>query len=111
MSHFAKIEDRIVVNVIVADEDFIVTQPGEWVQTSFNTHGGVHVNGGTPLRKNFAGLGYTYDYGRDAFIAPKPFPSWVLNEDTCVWEAPVVRPMEGHSVWDEASQTWTQVEE
>jgi len=84
MSHFAKIENGFVTAVIVAEQDFINTLPdsANWVQTSYNTHGGVHTNGGTPLRKNYAGIGYTYDRQRDAFIPPKPFASWVLNEDT-----------------------------
>ena len=78
-----------------------------WKQTSYNTHGGVHDNGGTPLRKNHASVGYTYDEDRDAFIPPKPFPSWTLNETTCVWEAPVVKPNDGQRyIWNEENQTW-----
>ncbi len=78
-----------------------------WVQTSYNTHGGVHNNNGTPLRKNHAGIGYTYDEDRDAFIAPKPFNSWILNEDTCIWEAPVTYPDDGERyTWNEATTTW-----
>jgi hypothetical protein len=78
-----------------------------WKQTSYNTRGGVHVLGGTPFRKNFAGIGYTYDEDKDAFIPPKPYPSWILNETTCLWEAPVVRP-EGKELydWNETNQTW-----
>lgn len=87
MSHYAKIENGIVTQVIVAEQDFIDTQEGNWVQTSYNTHGGVHPNG-TPLRKNYAGIGFTYDSDRDAFIPPKPAEgTWALNEDTCLWEA------------------------
>ena len=78
-----------------------------WVQTSYNTHGGVHNNNGTPVRKNHAGIGYTYDEDRDAFIAPTPFNSWILNEDTCIWEAPVTYPDDGERyTWNEATTTW-----
>ena len=96
MSHFAEISgsNNIVTRVIVADQDFIdsgaVGASSNWVKTSYNTHGGVHRLGGTPLRKNYAGIGYTYDESRDAFIAPQPEPSasipYVLNEDSCWWE-------------------------
>jgi hypothetical protein len=111
MAHFAKVLNGIVVNVIVAEpeffESFVDTSPGEWIQTSYNTHGGVHSLGGTPLRKNFAGVGYTYDSKRDAFIPPKPFPSWVLNEDTCLWDAPIPMPTDGNEYkWDEEGQQW-----
>ena len=88
MAHFAEIVDGKVVNVIVAEQEYVDTLSGTWVQTSYNTYGGVHKLGGTPLRKNFAGVGYTYDTGRDAFYAPKPFTSWTLNEETCLWEPP-----------------------
>lgn len=84
MSHFAKIENDIVVQVIVAEQDFIDTQPGEWVQTSYNTHGNQHPNG-TPLRKNFAGIGFTYDRVLDAFIPPCPGPGYVLDQNTGIW--------------------------
>jgi hypothetical protein len=82
-----------------------------WVQTSYNTHGGVHNNGGTPLRKNFAGIGYTYDEDRDAFIPPKPYQSWILKEDTCQWEAPVAKPTEvleenQYYAWNESIINW-----
>ena len=111
MAHYAKIENNEVVNVIVAEEDYIQKLDGEWIQTSYNTHGGVHVNGGTPLRKNFAGIGYTYDAGRDAFIPPKPFNSWVLNEDTCLWNAPTPMPVEEGKifVWNEETVSWMEV--
>jgi hypothetical protein len=96
MSHFAKVENGTVTQVIVAEQDFIdsgaVGDPSAWVQTSYNTSQGVHRNGGTPLRKNYAGIGFVYDAGRDAFYAPSPYPSWTLNEDTCVWHAPVAQP-------------------
>ena len=109
MAHYAKIKDNIVVEVIVADQSVIDSfeDPTEWVQTSYNTHGGVHSNGGTPLRKNYASTGDTYDTDRDAFIAPKPYPSWVLNETTCYWEAPVARPDSNtpHH-WHEDSLSW-----
>jgi hypothetical protein len=82
-----------------------------WKQTSYNTHGGVHDNGGTPLRKNHAGIGYTYDEERNAFISPKPFNSWILNEDTCLWEAPVAMPINHNKyTWTESTLTWDIVE-
>ena len=82
-----------------------------WKQTSYNTHGGVHTENGTPLRKNHAGIGYTYDEDRDAFIAPKPFNSWILNEDTCVWNAPVAYPQDNNKYsWNESTLTWDIVE-
>jgi len=88
MGHYAKIENDTVTNVIVAEIDFIETLEGEWIQTSYNTKGGVHLLGGTPLRKNYAGLGFTYDRVRDAFIEPQPSEEYVLNEDKCIWELP-----------------------
>lgn len=111
MSHFAKVLDGKVIQVIVAEPEFFQTfvdsSPGEWIQTSYNTHGGAHMLGGTPLRKNYAGVGYTYDRSRDAFIPPKPFASWTLNEDTCLWDAPVAMPTDGQFyVWDEAALAW-----
>lgn len=91
MAHFAKVNNGIVVQVIVAEpeffETFVDTSPGEWIQTSYNTVGGVHTLGGTPLRKNYASIGFTYDQEKDAFIPPKPEGEWVLNEDTCLWES------------------------
>ena len=83
-----------------------------WKQTSYNTRGGVHALGGTPFRKNFAGIGYTYDEDKDAFIPTKPYPSWILNETTCLWESPVVRP-EGEEMytWNETNQTWDLISE
>lgn len=114
MSHFAKVEDNIVTQVIVVEQDVIDTglfgDPSSWVQTSYNTHGGVHANGGTPLRKNYAGIGYTYDPTRDAFIPPKPYVSWVLNEETCLWDAPVAMPDDGKFYrWDEDTLSWVEV--
>lgn len=113
MSHFAKVQDGIVVQVIVAEPEFFNTfvdsSPGQWIQTSYNTRGGVHANGGTPLRKNYAGIGYTYDAQRDAFIPPKPFASWALDEQTCLWQAPVAAPTDGKIyVWDETSGSWVE---
>ena len=115
MSHFAQIdENNIVTNVIVAEQDFIdsgaVGDPSKWVQTSYNTQGGVHKLGGTPLRKNYAGIGYIYDSGRDAFIPPKGFTSWVLNEGTCMYEPPVAMPDDGKMYnWDEDTTSWVEV--
>jgi hypothetical protein len=111
MSHFAKVVDGVVTQVIVAEPEFFNTfvdsSPGEWIQTSYNTRGGVHLNGGTPLRKNYAGVGFTYDRARDAFIPPKPYPSWVLDEAACLWNAPVQRPDDGNPyAWNEAAQQW-----
>jgi hypothetical protein len=112
MAHYALIEDGVVVNVIVAEQDFIDTQSGTWVQTSYNTRAGVHILQGTPLRKNYAGIGYVYDADRDAFYAPSPYPSWVLDEDTCTWEAPVAYPNDGLMYkWDEATLTWIEITE
>jgi hypothetical protein len=121
MAHFAKVENGIVTQVIVAEQEFIdsgVVGDG-WVQTSYNTRGGVHYepNSHTPsqdqskaLRKNYAGIGYTYDTERDAFIAPKPFPSWILNEDTCIWQSPVPIPdRKGLYDWNEENQSWDEV--
>lgn len=114
MSHFAKVTDGIVTQVIVAEPEFFATfvdsSPGEWIQTSYNTHGGVHATGGTPLRKNYAGIGYTYDRTRDAFIPPQPYPSWTLNETTCLWQAPVAYPTDDKRyTWNESAQQWTEV--
>jgi len=108
MSHFAKVINGVVTEVLVIEQDVIDTglfgDPSLWVQTSYNTHGGQHPEG-RPLRKNYAGIGYTYDAERDAFIAPQPFPSWSLNEETCLWEPPIPYPSDG-GVWDETSQSW-----
>ena len=110
MSHFAKVENGVVTQVIVIEKEVLDLghwgDPASWVQTSYNTSGGVHSQGGTPLRKNFAGIGYTYDAVRDAFIPPKPFASWVLNETTCNWETPVPKPQGGLYNWDEATISW-----
>jgi len=109
MAHFAKVnlDTKLVEQVIVAEQSFVDRLPGTWVQTSYNTHGGVHLLGGTPFRKNFAGVGYTFKHELDAFIPPQPYESWELNEDTCLWEAPVARPNDGKLYdWDEESESW-----
>jgi hypothetical protein len=113
MSHFAKVCNGIVTQVIVAEPEFFQTfvdsSPGEWIQTSYNTRGGQHPEG-RPLRKNYAGVGYTYDRVLDAFIPPKPYASWTLNEDTCLWDAPVAYPDDGKTYsWDEATTNWIEV--
>jgi hypothetical protein len=125
MAHFAKIENGTVTQVNVIDEDYFAENretryTGTWVQTSYNTRGGVHYNPETnepstdqtkALRKNYAGIGYTYDEARDAFIPPKPFNSWLLNEDTCQWDAPVAYPTDDKFyTWNEDNQEWTEVE-
>jgi hypothetical protein len=114
MAHYAKVTDGIVTKVIVAEADFFDTfiddSAGEWIQTSYNTHSGEHRLGGTPLRKNFAGVGYTYDRNKDAFIPPQPYTSWTLNETTCLWEAPVAYPDDGKQyIWNESITNWTEV--
>ena len=114
MAHYAKVVDGIVTKVIVAEADFFDTfvddSAGRWIQTSYNTHGGQHTLGGTPLRKNFASIGYTYDKEKDAFIPPQPFTSWILNETTCLWEAPVAMPDDGKEyIWNENITNWTEV--
>lgn len=114
MGHFAKVVDGKVTQVIVAEQEFFDTfvdsSPGTWIQTSYNTIGGQHTQGGTPLRKNYAGIGYSYDPVRDAFIPPQPYASWVLNEDTCQWGAPTAMPTEGGPYrWDEPTLAWVEV--
>jgi len=115
MAHFAQIdENNIVTKVLVIEQDVIDTglfgEPSSFVQTSYNTHAGVHTLGGTPLRKNYAGTGYTYDSGRDAFIPPKPYNSWTLVEDTCLWTAPVAMPTDGKVYsWDEETLSWKDI--
>jgi hypothetical protein len=110
MAHFAKVNNGIVERVIVAEPDFfdsfVDSSPGKWIQTSYNTLGGQHPEG-RPLRKNYAGIGYMYDRQRDAFIPPQPYESWVLNEETCLWDAPVPYPTDGNFyTWNEDTQTW-----
>ena len=123
MAHFAKVQEGIVTQVIVAEPEFfntfVDTSPGEWIQTSYNTRGGVHYapnsndpDGGEALRKNYAGIGFTYDRGRDAFIPPQPFASWTLNDSTCLWEAPVPYPTDGQNyIWNEDTTSWDLIEE
>jgi hypothetical protein len=123
MAHFAKVVSGTVDQVIVAEPEFFDTfvdsSPGEWIQTSYNTRGGVHYNpetgepdGGVALRKNYAGVGFTYDAAKDAFIPPQPYNSWSLNEETCLWEAPVAYPEDGNMyTWNEDTTTWDQVTE
>jgi hypothetical protein len=117
MSYFAKIENGIVVHVISAEQDFINSglagDPSLWIQTSYNTRGGVHYgqdgqpDGGVALRANYAGIGFTYDENLDAFIPPKPFESWVLDEETCLWNAPIKAPDDGNFYqWNELTQSW-----
>jgi hypothetical protein len=114
MGHFAKVVDGKVVQVIVAEPEFFDTfvdsSPGTWLQTSYNTLAGKHTLGGTPLRGNYAGIGYTYDVTNDVFYAPQPYASWVLNNDTWSWEAPTPMPTdEKRYNWDEATTSWTEV--
>lgn len=118
MAHFAKVQDGIVTQVIVAEPEFFDTfvdsSPGEWIQTSYNTRGGVHYapnsnepDGGVALRKNYAGIGFTYDKDRDAFIPPQPYASWTLDESSCLWEAPVPMPADNNAyAWNEETQSW-----
>ena len=125
MGHFAKVSNGIVTRVIVAEADFfnnfVDDSPGQWIQTSYNTKGGVHYKPNTnepsedqskALRKNYAGIGYTYDATKDAFIPPQPFNSWVLNEDTCLWDSPVPYPEDGKLYkWNEEIVNWEVIEE
>ena len=120
MAHFVEIDSNNVVlrGVVVSDDnqdrghDFLANDlnlGGTWLQTSYNTSAGVHRLGGTPFRKNYAGIGYTYDAGRDAFIPPKPYPSYTFNESTCCWDAPTPYPSDGKPyLWVEASLSWVE---
>ena len=106
MAHFAKVLNGKVEKVIVADDDyfntFVDNSPGRWIETSYDTYGGVHASGGTPLRKNFAGVGMIYDEDTDAFYDVKPYSSWTLNTTTCLWEPPVTKPTDGNVYeWNE----------
>ena len=120
MSHFAKVVDGAVVSVIVAEQEFIDTyvdsSPGEWIQTSYNTRGNVHYghngepDGKTPLRGNYAGIGYTYDSVNDVFYEPKPYTSWILNNSTWLWESPVPYPADGKVYfWSEETNNWAEI--
>ena len=123
MAHFAKVVDGTVTQVIVAEPEFFDTfvdsSPGQWIQTSYNTRGGVHYSpetgepdDGVALRKNYAGIGFTYDAAKDAFIPPQPYASWTLNEETCLWEAPVAYPDDGQMYeWNEETTSWDVVAE
>jgi hypothetical protein len=115
MGHFAKVLGGEVINIIKAEpeffDNFIDSSPGDWIQTSYNTFHGVHQLNGTPLRKNYAAVGYTYDAQRDAFIPPQPFPSWTLNETTCDWDAPTPRPNDDNRYsWNESTTSWVVLE-
>ena len=118
MAHYAFLDENNVVTEVIVGKDEgnfnWETQYGSFrgqacKRTSYNTSGGVHSGGGTPFRKNYAGIGYTYDEQRDAFIPPKPYPSWVLNEDTCLWGAPIPAPNDGKRYsWDETTTSWVE---
>ena len=121
MAHYAFIDENWTVTEVIVGKD---ESNFDWERhygdirgqlcrrTSYNTHGGVHTNGGTPFRKNYAGVGYTYDSTRDAFIPPRPYPSWQLNEATCLWDPPVARPTDEKMYsWDEATTSWVLVTE
>lgn len=112
MAHFAKVTDGKVIQVIVAEKEFFDTfvdsSPGTWIQTSYNTHGNQHPEG-RPLRGNYAGIGYTYDSVHDVFYAPQPYPSWILNNNTWLWESPVPYPTDGKRyIWDETITNWVE---
>ena len=124
MSHYAQLdENNMIVFVIAAksdhkEDEFTESTGNVWKQTSYNTYGGVHYTDGEPsadqsqaLRFNYAGIGFTYDENRDAFIPPTPYASWVLDEDTCLWVAPIAYPAEGVHVWDEQAGDWVEVPE
>jgi hypothetical protein len=125
MAHFAKVVNGTVSQVIVAEpeffETFVDSSPGEWIQTSYNTRGGVHYNPETgepsadqtkALRKNYAGIGYTYDRIKDAFIPPKPYSKWILDDETCLWGPPVAMPNDGLEYgWNDAEGIWEQLSE
>ena len=133
MAHFAKLgTGNIVEKVEVVSNDIATTEQAGvdflnnlygtndiWKQTSYNTYGGIHQLDGTPFRKNYAGIGFKYDQYKDAFIEPKPYPSWILNEDTCLWESPIPEPTltqeqidnNNYYTWNETNQTWDLVNE
>lgn len=122
MAHYAFLDENNVVTEVIVGKD--ENEGGiDWEQhygefrgqvckrTSYNTYGGVHINGGTPFRKNYAGIGYTYNAARDAFIPPQPYQSWVLDDATCQWKAPVAMPTDGGRYsWNETTQTWDAAE-
>lgn len=110
MAHFAKIENGLVTQVIVAEQSFINELEGVWIQTSYNTRGNQHPEG-RPLRGNYAGVGFTYDKQNDVFYAPQPHPSWVLNQSTWLWEAPTPMPQDGKQyLWDELTTSWVEIQ-
>ena len=120
MAHFAKVVDGKVSQVIVAEKEFFDTfvdsSPGEWIQTSYNTRGGVHYgqngqpDGGEALRGNYAGIGYIYNRTHDVFYPPQPYPSWTISAPTWTWQAPIAMPTDGKQyTWDEATKTWEQI--
>ena len=114
MSHFAKVLDGKVIQVIVAEQEFfntfVDTSAGTWLQTSYNTHGNKHPNN-TPLRGNYAGIGFTYDYENDVFYSSQPYPSWTLDQSTWLWEAPIPKPTDGKLyTWNETTQTWLEIQ-
>lgn len=121
MAHWAEIDkNNVVVRVLVGNDNhpdegyqwLVDNLGGNWLKTSYNTHGGVHLLGGNPLRKNFASIGYTYDQDRDAFIPPKPFDSWIFDENACWWMAPIAPPQdEKEYVWNEDTLSWDLVTE
>jgi hypothetical protein len=120
MAHWAQIdENSIVTKITVGDNNdpagdegyswLIENLGGTWIKTSYNTIGGIHLKGGTPLRKNYPGIGYFYDLERDAFIPPKPYNSWILNEDTCQWQSPIPMPQDDKQYyWDELNTSWVE---
>jgi len=120
MSHYAKVVDGKVTQVVVAEADFfktfVDTSPGAWLQTSYNTRGNIHYgangqpDGGIALRGNYAGVGYTYDATHDVFYAPQPFPSWTLDQTKWLWEPPVAMPTDGKAYqWNEATKAWVAI--
>lgn len=109
MSHFAKINNGIVTEIIVAEQEYIDSLDGTWIQTSYNTRGNQHPEG-RPLRGNFAGIGYTYDSTNDVFYAPQPYPSWILNNNTWLWESPIPYPKDGKLYkWNESITNWEEI--
>ena len=112
MTTFAQVKNGIVQRVIVAEQDFINTLPDDddWIKTDRNTFANQHNQGSTPLRGNYAGIGFTYDRQNDVFYPPKPFSSWVLNESTWLWDAPVPYPTDGKMYqWNEETKSWVEV--
>ena len=123
MAHFAELDKNNVVLQVLKTDDYEEERGqkflsedlglgGRWIKTSYNTRGGVHILGGTPFRKNFAGVVFSYDEVRDAFIPPKPFDSWILDEFSCLWVAPTPYPNDGERyVWNEETLSWVLTEE